>query len=116
LPDLTVNHDYSQTGLIEITIGFADFFQTTDAAKCPITHCTLLESDCTNPYLGDTAKFQMSSTSPFELLAVRNEFYSFSYTVCLKCGTPFTGEVVGNPWTYTQNRFWLKSITQGEQL
>ena len=77
-----VFHDDSQ--YFTTTIGYDDWFKTTDANNCPYTSCNMLNSECNSAYSGGS-NLQYTTASLIKIEAMRNVKEGYSITVCIKC-------------------------------
>lgn len=59
-----------------------DYFSNTDSSNCPITECSLYESDCSTGFSGDVF---IDSSTPLLVEMLRNQINGYSHSLCVKC-------------------------------
>ena len=58
------------------------YFSNTDSTNCPVTSCTLYESDCTTVL---SSPVSIGSSTPWDITALRNTLAGYSQTMCISC-------------------------------
>jgi hypothetical protein len=58
------------------------YFSNSMSSDCPITSCSLYDSDCSTPRSTDIS---MDSSSPWDVHADRTVLAGYSYTICVSC-------------------------------